>query len=250
MRIFAGDIKNLIMSNILGNMKKILFVEDDKNLSFIIKENLEDLGYEVCHIVKGEEAIEIIKNVAIDIIIMDVELSGEMDGFETAEEIRKYFPSIPIIFATGRNSGKDIERGFKIEHMDYVKKPFGIKEISFRINGLLGAYKKNIERISIGSFTFDPLLHKLFKIQEEIRLSSLESDFLDLLLENEGKVVSKEHLIMRLWDDVEDIKDKDSSLHNLAYKLRTYFKDEDAVSIEVISKQGYRLILKQQSEEN
>ena len=92
-------------------MKKILLIEDDQNLSFIMKENLEDLGFEVCHILKGEDAFKILAAEQIDLILMDVELPGEFDGFETAKIIRVNYPLLPIIFTTARTSGKDIEKG-------------------------------------------------------------------------------------------------------------------------------------------
>lgn len=224
-------------------MKKILLVEDDKNLSFIMKENLEDLDFEVCHILKGEDSYKILENNHIDLILMDVELSGEIDGFETARIIRGKYPLLPIIFTTARTSGKDIERGFGIKNMDYVKKPFGIKEIELRINSLLKNKKNTDDIIMIGAFTFDKVLNKLYRYNQEFRLTNLESRFLTILSENMGTMVSKESLITALWGDVDDPQSKEKSIHNLVYKLRQCLNTDPSTNLELLSKQGYRIIV-------
>jgi DNA-binding response OmpR family regulator len=224
-------------------MKKILLVEDDQNLAFIMKENLEDLDFEVLHITEGESVFHHLTTEPIDLVLMDVELSGELNGFEAAEQIRKEYPMLPIIFTTARNTGKDLERGFRIDNMDYVKKPFGIKEISFRIEALLG--KNNAkEAFMVGSLTFNPILNQLQTKEGEIfHLTNLESRFLAELNENAGRIVSKEQLIETLWEDIDDPKSKEKSIHNLAYSLRQHLKGEPNVRLEMISKQGYRILL-------
>ena len=226
-------------------MKKILLVEDDQNLSFMIKDNLEDLGFEVCHILKGEDAFQMLENEHIDLILMDIELPGELDGFETAEAIREKYPVLPIIFATARTTGKDIERGFSFEYMDYVKKPFGVKEIALRIDTLLGSEKPGDAMVMIGSFTFDPRHHRLLGYGKEFQLTNLESRFLAILYKNVGSMVRKELLIQILWGEVNDSKSKEKSLYNLVYKLRQCFKEEALVEFETISKQGYRIMVKE-----
>jgi DNA-binding response OmpR family regulator len=224
-------------------MEKILLVEDDLNLAFIMKENLEDLEFEVLHITEGESILPILKTTPVALILLDVELLGAMNGFDAAELIRKDYPELPIIFTTARNSGKDIERGFSIEHIDYVKKPFGIKEIAIRIQALLGTKKIKDELMVIGSFTFDPNLHQLFKYEQVIHLTNLESRFLTILYQHAGKIVNKEQLIQLLWNEVDDPKGKESSLHNLAYNLRKYLREETGVTLEVVPKKGYRILI-------
>jgi two-component system alkaline phosphatase synthesis response regulator PhoP len=224
-------------------MKKILLVEDDQNISYIIKENMEDLGFELYHIRKGEDAHKILENEHIDLILMDVELAGEYDGFETARIIRLKYPFLPIIFTTARNSSKDIEKGFSIKHMDYVKKPFGLKEIELRINAMLGNKNVNCQQQKIGSFTFDKELNNLYGYNEVFHLTKLESRFLDILNEKKGSIVDRTQLIKELWGEIDDAKSKEKSLHNFAYSIRNYFKKDDNVRLEMVSKMGYRLIV-------
>lgn len=222
-------------------MKKLLFVEDDQNLSSVVKENLEDLGFKVYHVLTGEEALATLKVEGIDLILMDVELPGELNGFETAEEIRRVYPILPIIFATGRKSGEDMERGFRINYMDYIKKPYGIKEISLRIEGLIGSIRPSTSVIKIGIFTFEPTLRRLCGKGKEIHLTNLESELLLLLTENSDKVVCKDKIIQELWGSTDDPKSKESSLHNLVYILRKYLKEDPSLRLEVMSKSGYRI---------
>lgn len=222
-------------------MKKLLFVEDDQNLSCVVKENLEDLGYKVNHVLSGEEALTSIQVDKFDLILMDVELSGELNGFETAEAIRIENPFLPIIFVTGRKSGEDLERGFRVGSMDYIRKPYGVKEIKLRIEGLIGTDKPRNSLLKIGLFTYEPALRRLCGNGNEIHLSNLESELLLLLTENLNKVVFKEKIIQELWGTTDDPKSKESSLHNLVYSLRKYFKEDASLQLEVVSKSGYRI---------
>jgi DNA-binding response OmpR family regulator len=222
-------------------MKKLLFVEDDQNLTSVVKENLEDFGFKVYHALTGEEALDSLKVEKVDLILMDVELPGKLDGFETAEAIRREYPILPIIFATGRKSGEDLERGFRINYMDYLRKPYGVKEMILRIDGLIGSVKTRTSSLRIGLFTFEPALRRLCGKGKEIHLSNLESELLLLLTENFDKVVCKDKIIQVLWGSIDDPKSKESSLHNLIYILRKHLKEDPSLHLEVMSKCGYRI---------
>jgi len=222
-------------------MKKLLFVEDDQSLSSVVVESLEDLGFEVCHVLTGEEALEVLQKEMVDLVLMDVELTGKLNGFDTAEIIRKSNPDLPILFATARQAGEDLKRGFQIGCMDYVRKPYKIREIAFRIKGLIGSENKKEALICVGKFKFDPMLRRLCINNGEFRLSNLESGLLTLLCENENKIVNKDFLVQSLWGRNDDPKSKESSLHNLIYNLRQYLKEDPALMLEVVVKQGYRI---------
>ncbi|MCE5175659.1 MAG: response regulator transcription factor [Bacteroidales bacterium] len=222
-------------------MEKILLVEDDQNLSMMVLENLEDLEFEVYHLLDGKEVLPLLERETFDLILMDVDLGGEKDGFDIAEEIRAVNRTLPIIFATAKKSVADLERGFKIGYMDYLKKPFGIRELSLRINSLLKREEDKKDSYQLGTLTFEPSIQCLFKEGIHIKLSKLESSFLKILCENEGHVINKEDTIKELWKMDEDPQGKESSLHNIAYKLRKIFEEEPSVSIKTISKGGYLL---------
>ncbi|MDD2613077.1 MAG: response regulator transcription factor [Bacteroidales bacterium] len=223
-------------------MEKILLVEDDQNLSMMILENLEDLEFEVFHLLDGKGVLPLMEQETFDLILMDVDLGGgKKDGFEIAEEIRTVNRTLPIIFATAKKSVADLERGFKIGYMDYLKKPFGIRELSLRINSLLNREEEKKDSYQLGTLTFEPSIQCLSKEGIHIKLSKLESSFLKILCENEGHVINKEDTIKELWKMDEDPQGKESSLHNIAYKLRKILEEEPSVSIKTISKGGYLL---------
>jgi DNA-binding response OmpR family regulator len=222
-------------------MKKLLFVEDDENLSSLVIENMEDLGFEVNHVVTGEEALALLQKQTVDLVLMDVELLGKLNGFETAEKIRSTNATLPILFVTARKEGVDLKRGLAIKYSDYVRKPYTNKEIAFRIKSLIGFENKMDSRLSVGKFSFDPMIRRLCINSLEYRLTNMESTLLTLLIENEHKIVCKDFLIHSLWSDNNDPKSKEGSLQNLISNLRKYLKEDPALILEVVSKCGYRI---------
>ncbi len=222
-------------------MKKLLFVEDDKNLSSLVVENLQDLGFKVYHVITGEEALVMLQKETMDLVLMDVELPGKLNGFQTAERIRETKADLPILFATARNEGEDLERGLKLKCVEYVKKPYTMREIAYRIKCLMGCLNKSGAFLSVGKFQFDPMLRRLCINSLEFRLPNLESSLLALFCENENKIVNKDFLVKSLWGGNEDPKSKEGSLHNLIFNLRKYLNEDPDLKLEVVTKQGYRL---------
>jgi two-component system, OmpR family, response regulator TrcR len=227
----------------MKQVKRILLVEDDENLSLILKDNLEDLNFEVKDVQNGEDAILLSEKENFDLILMDVELSGILNGFETAEVIRKKHLTLPIIFTTAKKSSDDIERGFSIGYMDYLKKPFGVKELSLRINALLDVKKPEKVVFQLGFFQFNPTYRTLNYQTEDHRLTKQEAQFLTLLCENSGNIVYKEDLINYLWENDDDPKSKEGAINNIAYNLRKYLKRDSSILLETIPKGGYRIIV-------
>ncbi len=105
---------------------RILFVEDEADLSLIVSDTLREQGYEVVAAVDGIDGLLKFKNGNFDIIIADIMMPG-MDGFSMAREIRKKSPHIPLIFLTAKSSVDDVEEGFELGGNDYIKKPFELR---------------------------------------------------------------------------------------------------------------------------
>ena len=120
-------------------MKKILLIEDDANLAFMLKDGLESEGFNVFHITNAEEVVETMDDFMLhvpDLILLDVNLKGAIDGFELSKKIRQK-SQIPIIFTTARTQIEDLQQGFSIGNVDYMKKPFGIRELVLHINEMI-----------------------------------------------------------------------------------------------------------------
>jgi DNA-binding response OmpR family regulator len=220
---------------------KILLLEDDRNLSFIIKDDLESLGYNVIHVVNGNNLKEIIDSEKINLLLMDVELEEGHDGFELALQLRNNNYFLPIIFTTARTSGKDIEKGLKMANTDYVKKPFSVKEIALRINALLGTTDSSINYKRLGAYIIDLSSNQVYGFGEKNRISHLESECLSFLISNINEVVDKETLITRIWGDGIDVKSKENSLNNIIHKLRMIFEEDKSLKIETYPKKGFRI---------
>src|ERR1035437_7370232 len=124
-------------------MKKILLIEDDANLAFMVTDGLESEGFNVFHMTNGEDLIDTMDEFVAhppDIILLDVNLKGKMNGFERSKKIRQR-SQVPIIFTTSRTQIDDIQEGFTAGNVHYLKKPFGIRELVLRINELLSHHQ-------------------------------------------------------------------------------------------------------------
>ena len=226
-------------------MKKVLLTEDDDNLAFMINEGLEAEGYEVLHKTNGEDVIASVATFCPDIILLDVNLKGQMNGFEASKKVRQIC-EIPIIFISSRTLIDDVQEGFKIGNVDYLKKPFGIRELILRMNELLFRNEKNgtsINSIAIGNFLFFPTEHILQTCGVNNHLQKNECAVLSLLCENKGKVMAKKTILEAVWTD--DVKSrKDASLHNIISTLRNKLSQDNRIEIQTVSKVGYRLVIK------
>lgn len=226
-------------------MKKVLLIEDDVNLAFMTIDGLESEGFQVSHLTKGEEVMTAIKKYQPDIVLLDVNLKGAMNGFEVSKKIRQT-SRIPIIFTTSRAQIDDVQEGFGIGNVDYLKKPFGIRELILRINELLSrnpGISDSEKTYLIGNFLFSPTDHSLLMYEERNHLNKNESTVLTLLCENKGKVIAKKTILETVWHD-EDTKHKEASLNNILSSLRSKLSKDNQIEIETIPKIGYRLIIK------
>lgn len=163
-------------------MANILLVEDDENLAYMLCENLEIEGFEVKHINKGAKALAELEVNLADLLLMDVDLEDNISGFDVAESVRMVYPTLPIIFTTGKTHFKDVERGLKLRYVDYQKKPYGTKELLARINNLLNrVVETNEKRFVFSGFSFNPMEQIVSVDGNEIRIAKTEAAFLRLL---------------------------------------------------------------------
>ena len=176
-------------------MIKLLLVEDDASLCYMVKSSLEDLigGYEVIIANNGKEGLDAWKEHQPDIIVTDIEMPV-MDGREMVSRIREIDGDTPLLFASGHVTPKDVIEGYQIGANNYIKKPFIAEEMDAHIRGLLsmkeGARSKNQSRIyTIGSYQLDAELCLLKSADEKKKtLTPREAGILELLCENKGEV--------------------------------------------------------------
>lgn len=226
-------------------MANILLVEDDENLAYMLSENLELEGFSIKHIADGTLVMSELENRPYELVLMDVDLNCAIDGFDLAEKIRKNYPTLPIIFTTGKTHFRDIERGLKLRFVDYQKKPYGTKELVARIDNILNRLtQKHSKKLTFGNFSFNPIEQVIIREDgEETRLTKTEATFLRLLCENLNSVVTKDIIVRELWGN-EELYQKEHSLNNLTHKIRKYIDNDPSIELITISKVGYKLVEK------
>ena len=221
---------------------RILLVEDDESLGFIIKDNLEMNGYEVVLIQNGEIASDTIKQLKFDVCLLDIMLPGK-DGFRIAEEIKGINAEVPFVFLSARHLKEDRLRGFRTGCDDYITKPFNIEELLLRLEVILRrSTKKSFQKqctYQLGDYIFD-YKNQYLKIENYIqRLTLREVEILKILAENKGSLVKKSDILIKVWG--EDDYFKGRSLDVFISKIRKYLKKDRKISVVNIHSSGFCL---------
>ena len=179
--------------------RKILVVDDEKLIVKGIHFSLLQDGFEVDCAYDGAEALKMAKNAKYDVILLDVMLP-EMNGFEVCQQVRT-FSDVPIIMLTAKGDELDKILGLEYGADDYITKPFNILEVKARIKAILRRNGKGVgvNTIRVKGITLDKDSRRVFIKDKEISLTAKETDLLELLLTNPGKVYSREKLLNIVW---------------------------------------------------
>ena len=220
---------------------KILFVEDEEDLTLIVADTLRGQGYDVITAVDGIAGIDKFKSEGADIVVADV-MMPKMDGFTMAKEIRKLSLTVPLLFLTAKSTIDDVEHGFEIGANDYLKKPFELRELIVRIKALLRRYGDNRTediRFAIGAYIFNLTTQTLSFGDKETELSHFEAKILERLASNLGKTVDATELMIAVWQ--RDEPSNRNSLHGYIHKLRRALRHDPSISI--INQRGFGYML-------
>jgi two-component system alkaline phosphatase synthesis response regulator PhoP len=182
--------------------EKILIIEDEEDLVKGLKMNLVDEGYDVDYALDGIGGFEKAMKEKPDLILLDIMLPG-MNGLEICRELRQKKVDVPILMLTAKGEEIDKLIGFEIGADDYISKPFSIRELLARIKAHLRRENRGGESISgvfqLESMKIDFEHYKVIRDDEEIDLTSLEVDVLRYLIAKDGKVVSRDDLLDKIW---------------------------------------------------
>ena len=235
-------------------MTRVLLVEDDKNLSFILKSSLEQMigGYEVLSVANGKDGLDMLTKENFDVIVSDVEMPV-MDGVTMVQHIRKNHPSLAIIFITGLTTARDVINGYQAGADFYIKKPFLPEELDAHIQAVL-RMRHNTQAESpagndedtiftIGKYSFDPTQNLLIFENEQHNLTAKESKILEMLCREKGKVVSRENILNEIWGNSDFYSSR--SLDVFITKLRKYLSKDTSVSLNVLKGVGICLKVQQ-----
>lgn len=223
---------------------KILFVEDEEDLTLIVADTLRGQGYDVITAPDGIQGLDKFKSEGADIVVADV-MMPKMDGFTMSKEIRKLSPTVPLLFLTAKSTIDDVEQGFEIGANDYLKKPFELRELIVRIKALLRRYGDNRTediRFAIGAYTFNVTTQTLSFGDKETELSHFEAKILERLATNIGKTVDASELMIAVWQ--RDESSNRNSLHGYIHKLRRALRHDPTISIINQRGFGYMLVIR------
>ncbi len=228
------------------NEKKIMVVEDDRNLLDTLKYNLYKDGYNVVLAADGSEAIETARKTMPDLIVLDIMLPT-LSGYEVCRILRKE-TNVPILMLTARTDEVDKIVGLEIGADDYMTKPFSMRELLARIRAMIRRSEMiaptqatTVERLKINNLEIDIERHQAFQNEKELELSPKEFDLLVFLARNHGLVFSREQLLEKVWgyDYAGDSRTIDVHIHWLRQKIENDpSKPENLVTVRGT---GYKL---------
>jgi len=228
-------------------MNKVLIIDDDEAICELVKVNLELSGYECLSATDPVKGFAIAKQEAPDLIILDV-MMGEIDGYSVALKIRQSegIKDTPIIMLTALGELHDKLKGFGCGVDDYLTKPFEIDELKARVLALLSRTKKapaslrTKEILSVGDLVLLPETYSVKILENMVKLTPIEFEILNVLVQNNGQMVSSKVLLKEVWGYQED-EDVDTIRVHIRHLRSKIAKKADKNYIETIYGGGYKL---------
>jgi len=230
---------------------KILLTEDDQNFGDVLKSYLEMHDYQVELAKDGEEGLKQFNKSQYDLCILDV-MMPKMDGFTLAGKIREKDQGVPIVFLTAKTLKSDIIEGFKIGADDYITKPFNSEELLYRVQAVLKRSQKapdpreDIKEFSIGEYHFNYPLRILTFSDNKQKLSPKEAQLLKMFCRFKNEVLLRSDALKKIWG--EDNYFTARSMDVFITKLRKYLSKDENLEIVNIHGNGFRLLVKNESE--
>ena len=220
----------------------ILVVDDESAIRDLISEVLNIAGYEVSASADGLDALNQIRKNKFSAILLDVNLP-KVDGFTILEKVRESAPTQPIIMLSARTEKDDVTHGLRLGADDYVRKPFSVEELLLRIENLLKRNKGATPSVlNCGPISLLEVEHKVTFNEQEVDLSPTEFNLLIILMQNQGRVLSKEKLLDVVWGL--DFETSTNVVDTYISYLRKKLHKDGFEGIKTVRGVGFRLDLK------
>ncbi len=206
-------------------MKRIALIEDDSDIAFTIRLNLEREGYTVTHFPRGQDGLSAVQRSTSDFVILDLNLP-DLDGLTICRELRRD-PSthnIPILMLTARGSERDRITGLELGADDYLTKPFSVRELVARVAAIWRRTRTVADESSIyedRELKIDEKALRVWRQGKEIRLAKKEFELLWLLVRNRSSVISRDRILSEVWQMSDEIETRtvDAHVRNLRKKI-------------------------------
>lgn len=214
----------------------VLLAEDDFDFGSILKQYLEIHNFNVVWAKDGQEALDILKTQnTFDICVLDV-MMPKMDGFTLAEHIIEINPEVPFVFLTAKKMKEDRIKGLKLGADDYIVKPFEADILVLRLQNILKRTQRTVHQpknetsYHIGRYVFNPTNYQL-QLEDAIqRLTEKEAQLISYLFKNKNQLVKRDDLLNHVWGSDDFFSGR--SMDVFISRLRKYFKEDQAISIE------------------
>lgn len=233
------------MANISDLRAKILIVDDDRSLSFIIKKMLESYSYSVMLADSCDKAYELLTDNRFDLVLLDVNLP-DGTGFDVCRQLREAC-EVPVIFASARTQEDDRVTGFDIGGDDYLPKPYSMRELLSRVNALLRRTFKNNKAeqiVSFGDVRVNITSRTVEKNGRPVQLSLREFDLLAYLCEHINTVVEKDRIFAQVWGAFSEVEPSTLAVHIRWLREKLESDPAKPEFIKTVRKVGYVLEVK------
>ncbi|MEZ4991753.1 MAG: response regulator transcription factor [Saprospiraceae bacterium] len=223
--------------------QRILLVEDDLNLGFLLMDFLESEGFEIKWCKDALSGLQQLKNQTYHLGILDVMMPG-MDGFNLARQLKRSYPHFPFLFLTARLLKSDKLKAYELGAEDYITKPFDDDELLCKIKVILRRHQADQEtthlsQYQIGAYTFQYDRQELCLAEETTRLTEKENEVLRLLCENKNRILRREEAVEAIYGKSDYFLGR--SFDVFISRLRKLLRQDPSVSIENVFKVGFIL---------
>ena len=217
----------------------VVVVEDDTNIANLVELYLRDAGFRVSIADRGERALDLIRARPPSIVVLDVGLAGELDGFDVCRSLRTH-SQVPVLMLTARDGEDDRIHGFEVGADDYLVKPFSPRELVVRVQAILRRADPSRGRpttVIAGGVEIDPVRREARAAGEPVALAAREFDLLAHLGAHRGQVLTRQQLLDGVWGEgwVGDERTVDVHVRQLRKKLG------DQLPLTTVWGVGYRL---------
>ena len=210
---------------------RILLVEDEQHIAQGLIFNLQQEGYDVVHVVTGEDALQTLTQESFSLAILDRMLPGKIDGLEICRHIRRTDPQLPVLMLTAMNREQDRVGGLEEGADDYLGKPFSLDELLLRVAGMLRRqawYRPSAKRQNsyhLGRYDVDLVSGQLTNTEgnNQQTLTELELKMLRLFIDHEDDILTRAFLLKSVWGMAPDTETR--TLDNFIVRLRKYFEE-------------------------
>lgn len=223
-------------------MTTILIIDDEPGVRDLLQDALGNAGYIIQLATNGADGLDQLRRGRADLCIVDVNMPT-MDGYEFLEKLRVHDTKTPVLMLTARDTKVDVERGLREGADDYVRKPFSLEELLLRVGAILrrtGIDENDDHVFSCGPLVMNVERHVVTYETEEIELSATEFRLLEVLLEHQDRVVTREQLLRDVWNI--DFDSETSVLDTYVSYVRRKIHREEFAPITTIRGVGFKLV--------